>query len=63
VEKSSYWKMTFPSASIKRDTYEDGVSLVVVEEPDELDSTVIVDPVTVVAELNASYLVVGDVNT
>jgi hypothetical protein len=46
-----------------RGTYEVGVSLVVVTELDEVDSILVEDTVKVVAELKASYLVVGDVNT
>jgi hypothetical protein len=46
-----------------RDTYEVGVSLVVVTELDEVDTVVLDDAVRVVAELKASYFVVGDVNT
>jgi hypothetical protein len=46
-----------------RDTYEDGVSLVVEDELDEVVSTVVNDAVRVVAELKASYFVVGEVNT
>jgi len=41
----------------------DGDSLVVVTELDEVDSMVDDDAVRVVAELKASYFVVGEVNT
>jgi hypothetical protein len=46
-----------------RDTYEVGVSLVVITELDEVDSVVLDDAVRVEAELKASYFVVGEVNT
>jgi len=51
------------SCQQSRGTYEEGVSLVVMEEVDEGDIFIDVDAVTTTAELNASYFVVADVNT
>ena len=65
----SYWTRTFLSADLKNmreRTYEedvDGVSLVVVTELDSMNAVEEDDEVRVVAELKASYFVVGDVNT
>jgi hypothetical protein len=69
IMERSYWKVTFPSAGFQNllgSTHKDGadgVSLVVEDVLDEVVSIVVNDAVGVVAELKASYLVVGDVNT
>jgi len=56
VELPISWKQT-------RGTYEEGVSLVVKREVDEVDTVVVVGAVTITADLNASYFVVADLNT
>jgi len=56
VELPISWKQT-------RGTYEEGVSLVVRREVDEVDTVVVVGAVTITADLNASYFVVADLNT